>query len=30
MGQQNQYVLDAMPPGTTDFSGLQDRTGFRP
>lgn len=24
------YVLDAVPPGTDDLSGLQDRTGFRP
>lgn len=29
-GQLNTYILDAIPPGTEELNGLQDRTGFRP
>jgi hypothetical protein len=29
-GASNQYVLPAVPPGTDDLPGLQDRLGFLP
>lgn len=29
-GQTQRYVLPAVPPGTDDLPGLQDRTGFQP
>ncbi|HUP41668.1 MAG TPA: hypothetical protein VM599_00505, partial [Thermoanaerobaculia bacterium] len=29
-GDVQSYVLDAVPPGVDDLSGLQDRTGFLP
>lgn len=29
-GQTNQYILPAVPPGTDELPGLQDRTGFLP
>jgi len=29
-GEMQTYTLEAVPPGTDDLSGLQDRTGFLP